>query len=132
MTDAHLRGGRAECGYTLIDFSLRPVLSGDRDRAVRFMEHVRANSQRIVPGVPAACELDLFVSGHAHNVGPMPLLGLFAPASVIDHVPDPDLMTNTVSTWCEALPEAEIQSIATITEAPGWEELQRLRVHPAR
>lgn len=45
-----------ERGYTLIDFELPPGIWPDRDRVMRFMEYVRINFHRIVPGIPAECE----------------------------------------------------------------------------
>jgi hypothetical protein len=87
----------ADRAYTLIDFTLPSVLSPDRDRIVRFIEYVRVNFDRIVNGLPPGCEVDLLASGHAHNAGFVPLLGLWAPPAVLDRVPDPLQMIHEVS-----------------------------------
>jgi len=119
-------------GYTLIDFAPPSDLWPDRDRVVRFMEYVRANFDNIVKGVPAGCEVDLFASGHAHKPGLVPLLGLWAPTALLDDVPHPDRMIDEVSAWCSGLSRAEVETIVASTLAPTWEELVRMRVHPAR
>ena len=122
----------ADRGYTLIDFDPPPGLWPDRDRVVRFMEYVRANFDRIVGGVPPGCEVDLFASGHAHNAGLVPLLGLWAPPAVLGRVPDPNRLTGEVSAWCSRLPAGEVEAIVAATAAPTWEELVRANVHPDR
>jgi hypothetical protein len=122
----------AERGYSLIDFTPPPGLWPDRDRVVRFMEYVRANFDRIVTGVPAGCEVDLFASGHAHNAGLMPLLGLWAPDDVWELVPPPDRMIDEVSSWCAGLPPEGVESVVATTVAPTWDELVRVGVHPDR
>ena len=118
-----------ERGYALIDFELPAGVWPDRDRVVRFMEYVRANFHQIVPGVPAECELDLFASGHAHNSNLLPLLGLYAPEHA---VPDVFEVTGALSDWCAARTPNEIEMILGTTDAPSWEELLRVRVHPPR
>jgi hypothetical protein len=122
----------ADRGYTLIDFAPPSGLWPDRDRVVRFMEYVRANFERIVKGVPAGCEIDLFASGHAHNPGLVPLLGLWAPDALLDRVPRPDRMIEEVSDWCSGLPRDEVETNVATSVAPTWDELVRTRVHPAR
>jgi hypothetical protein len=117
-------------GYELIDFARPKGL--DRDRELRFMEYVRANLSHIVSGVPAGCEVDLFAGGHPHNVGLVPLLGLWAPAALRDRVPNPFRMLEEVSAWCSGLSAAEVDRIVAATEAPTWKELVRIRVHPSR
>jgi hypothetical protein len=122
----------ADRAYTLIDFTPPTVLWSDRDRVVRFVEYVRANFDRIVDGLPPGCEVDLLASGHAHNVGLLPLLGLWAPPGVLDRVPDPLQMIHEVSEWCAGLATDEVDTIAATTDAPSWEELVHVRVHPTR
>lgn len=119
-------------GYILIDFTPPPGLWPDRDRVVRFTAYVRGNFGRIVSGVPAGCELDLFASGHAHNPGAVPLLGLWTPTVAPGPVPDADRMIEEVSRWCSGLSEADVENIVATTAAPTWEELVRTDVYPAR
>jgi hypothetical protein len=119
-------------GYTLIDVTPPPGLWPDRDRVVRFMEHVRANFHCIVQGVPPECELDLLASGHAHNPGLLPLLALWTPDASLDRLPHPDRMTVQVTNWCSSLPPHEVERIVATTAAPTWEELVCLGVHPPR
>lgn len=124
---------KSDRGYTLIDVALdERRLDDDRDLVVRLMEYVRANFRRIVPGVPAGCEVDLLASGTAHNAGAIPLLGLYAPPEVAGDVPDPRGMIDAVSHWCAATPDAELRALAEATPAPTWAELQKLSVYPAR
>ena len=121
-------------GYTLILFSppTHPWLDDDIDRRVRFWEYVRVNFHRIVPDVPAECDVDIMASGHPHRDGPVLTLGVHAPAAVADSVPDPDWMTDVVTAWCEKLSPSEIESIVSRTESPTWGELVQIRVHPRR
>jgi hypothetical protein len=121
-----------ERGYTLIDFTPPSCLSSDRDRVVRFKEYVRANFDCIVKGVPAGCEVDLFASGHANNPGLVPLIGIWAPACVLDRMPDPFRMVELVDEWCSNLQPDEVETIVATTAAPMWEELVRVGVHPTR
>jgi hypothetical protein len=121
-----------ERGYTLIDFTPPSGLWPDRDRIVRFMEHVRAHFGRIVNGVPAECEVVLLASGHAHGPGLAPLLGLWAPPRALGRVPAASRMINEVCAWCSALSSEEVDAVVETTAAPTWEELVRLGVHPVR
>jgi hypothetical protein len=122
----------ADREYTLIDFTPPSGLGPDRDRVVRLKEYVRANFDCIVKGVPAGSEVDLFADGHAHNPGLVPLIGIWAPVSVLDQMPDPFQMTDLVSEWCSGLRPDEVDAIVSTTAAPTWEELVRIRVHPTQ
>ena len=119
-------------GYTLIDFTPPPGLCPDRDRVVRFMEYVRANFHRIVHDLPAGCEADLLASGHAHNPGLLPLLGLWTPDASLNRLPHPNRIIAQITDWCSSLPPLEVDRIVATTVAPTWEELVRLGVHPPR
>jgi hypothetical protein len=122
----------ADRGYTLIDFTVPQGVWPDRDRVVRFMEYVRANFRQIVSSVPAGCEIDLFASGHAHNPGLVPLLGLWAPAAMLNGVPPPEGMIDEVNVWCSGLSRDEVEAVVAGTIAPTWKELVRAGVHPVR
>ncbi len=119
-----------ERGYTLLDFTLPPSLGPDRDRIVRFMEYVRSNLDRLVQDIPAGLQVDLFASGHAHNTGIAPLIGLWAPPGLHDQVPDPFQIIEKVSAWGASLAEAEVNKIVANTTAPTWEELVRIGMYP--
>ena len=118
--------------YTLIDFTPPTGLWPDRDRVIRFMEYVRANLCRIVGELPMGYEVDVLASGHAHNPGVVPLLGLWVPTAMLNQVPDPFQMISQVSEWCSLLSTDDVETIVATTAAPTWEELVRFRVHPAR
>lgn len=119
-------------GYTLIDLAYPRRPGVDEDSLVRFMEYVRQHFREIVPGVPAECEVDLLASGHAHNIGLMPLLGLYAPRDVLARIPDFGGMIAAVERWSEALSDEQFWEIVRATEAPTWAALQAMGVHPQR
>jgi hypothetical protein len=118
--------------YTIIDFTPPPGLWPDRDRVVRFMEYVRANFERLVQGVPPGCEVDLFAGGPSHNTGLVPLLGIWAPPTLLAQVPDPWQMIDDVSSWCAGLFGDEIDAIIATTKSLTWEELVRFQIYPPR
>lgn len=122
----------ADRGYTLVDFTPPPGLLADCDSVIRFMEYARANFYRIVNDVPAGCEVDLLASGHAHNSGLVPLLGLWAPAASLDDVPNSDRMTAEITEWSSGLSRDEVETIVASTTAPTWEELMHIGVYPFR
>ena len=124
--------GQGDRGYTLIDFAY-PRRSGlDEDSLVRFMEHVRQHFHEFVPGVPAECEVDLFASGSAHNVGLFPFLGVHSPRHVQAAEPHFDDMIESVSKWSDSLSDEQFWEIVRATDAPTWAALQAMGVHPQR
>lgn len=120
-------------GYMLVDFTCSTHLYPDQDLVVRFTEYVRQNIHSLVPGLPETTEPDLMASGHAHNPGLLPLLGLYFPPQVPESaIPEFQFVIRTVDEWCASLSENEARQIALMTEAPTWEELIRMGRHPFR
>lgn len=117
-------------GYTLIDFACPRRISNNLDLVVRLTEYVRRNFYAIVPGVPSTCELYLLASGHAHNPGDVPLLGLYTPPELIERLPDSAHMIEAVSGWCAALTDVALDAMVLETSAATWADLQQFRVHP--
>lgn len=64
-------------GYSLL---MTPLdLHASCDDLVRIYEHVRRNIDVIAPFLPATAEVDITASGTPHNIGDIPLLGLYLP-----------------------------------------------------
>lgn len=122
--------GKPQHALLLIDSPAS--LWSDWNRAVRFMEYLRANLRSIITAIPCDCEPYLAAGGTAHNPGLIPLLMLYIPWQSTWRVPDDMQMIDTLSDWCAALSAEEVDRIVETTEAPTWDQLLLNGVHPIR
>jgi hypothetical protein len=122
-------------GYTLIDAPVYNRLRPDLDLIVAVLEHLRRNLPSLEPRIPSECELDLIAgeTSHSHKMGPLPLLGLYAPQHVPEErIPDWQHLCAVVESWCAGKTDDELRVIGQATVAPTWEGLLASRIYPAR
>ena len=122
-------------GYTLIDAPIYDRLRPDLDLIVAVMEHLRRHLPSLEPLIPSECELDLIAgeTSHNQNMGPLPLLGLYAPPQTRDErIPDWQRLCAVVESWCAGKTDDELRTIGRATVAPTWERVLASGIYPAR